>query len=67
MNALDSKNFTFQIFLVLILVIINLLITMLYVQIIITSVILGIVVFTIFTKIRKSNVSLENEDLFDES
>ena len=66
MNALDSKNFTYSIFFILILVISNLLITIVYVQMIITSAILGIVIFLLFIKIRKKNVSLENEDLFEE-
>ena len=66
MNALDSKNFTYSIFFILILVILNLLITIVSVQMIITSGILGIVIFLIFIKIRKRNLSLKNEDLFEE-
>lgn len=66
MNALDSKNFTFSIVFILILVILNLLISILFVQIIVTSAILGFIVFLIFKKIRKDNVSLKNEDLFED-
>jgi len=66
MNALDSKNFTYSIIFILILVILNLLITIVSVQMIITSGILGIVIFLIFIKIRKRNLSLKNEDLFEE-
>ena len=66
MNALDSKNFTYSIIFILILVILNLLITIVSVQMIITSAILGIVIFLIFIKIRKRNLSLKNEDLFEE-
>ena len=66
MNALDSKNFTYSIIFILILVILNLLITIVSVQMIITSGILGIIIFLIFIKIRKRNLSLKNEDLFEE-